>query len=103
MKINIHIWYVANFFLKKVLEKTSTHILCSVTFFLENRAVYDVTWKHIVVAGSPQMTIWRMRIACWIPTATNSHSEYVIRILPALSIKITPLMGHERNRQANML
>ena len=24
------------------------------------------------------MTIWRMRIACWIPKATNIHSEYVI-------------------------
>jgi hypothetical protein len=26
------------------------------------------------------MTIWRMRIACWIPKATDTHSEYVIRI-----------------------
>jgi hypothetical protein len=26
------------------------------------------------------MTIWRMRIACWIPKATNTHSEYVILI-----------------------
>jgi hypothetical protein len=24
------------------------------------------------------MTIWRMRIACWILKATNTHSEYVI-------------------------
>ena len=24
--------------------------------------------------------IWRMRIACWIPKATNIHSEYVIFI-----------------------
>ena len=24
------------------------------------------------------MTIWRMRIACWIPEATNTPSEYVI-------------------------
>jgi hypothetical protein len=22
------------------------------------------------------MTFWRMRIACWIPTATDTHSEY---------------------------
>jgi len=21
----------------------------------------------------PQMTIWRMRIACWIPKTTNTH------------------------------
>jgi hypothetical protein len=26
------------------------------------------------------MTIWRMRIAFWIPKATNIHSEYVILI-----------------------
>jgi hypothetical protein len=24
------------------------------------------------------MTIWRTRIACWIPKATNRHSEYVV-------------------------
>ena len=23
------------------------------------------------------MTIWRMRIACWIPEATDTHSECV--------------------------
>jgi hypothetical protein len=27
-----------------------------------------------------QVTKWRMRIACWIPNATNTHSEYVILI-----------------------
>ena len=26
------------------------------------------------------MTIWRMRIACWKPKATNTHSQYVILI-----------------------
>ena len=26
----------------------------------------------------PQMTIWRTLISCWIPTATNAHSVYVI-------------------------
>ena len=26
------------------------------------------------------MAIWRMRIACWIPKAINTHSEYVIII-----------------------
>jgi len=23
------------------------------------------------------MTTWSMRIACWIPTSTDTHSEYV--------------------------
>ena len=26
------------------------------------------------------MIIWRMRIACWIPKATHTHSEYVILV-----------------------
>jgi hypothetical protein len=31
-------------------------------------------------AGRPQITIWPMRIACWVPKATNTHLEYVILI-----------------------
>jgi hypothetical protein len=34
-------------------------------------------WRNIVQQGRPQMAIWRMRIACWIPKATDTHSEYV--------------------------
>jgi hypothetical protein len=37
-------------------------------------------WKDIAGADGPQMTIWYMRIACWIPKATNRFSEYVILI-----------------------
>ena len=37
-------------------------------------------WKNIVEWGRPQMTIWPKRIACWIPKATKTHSEYVILI-----------------------
>ena len=37
-------------------------------------------WKNIVERGRRQMTIWRMRIAYWIPKATNTQSEYVIFI-----------------------
>ena len=29
-------------------------------------------WKKIVGGGRPQMTIWCMHIACWIPKATNT-------------------------------
>jgi hypothetical protein len=35
-------------------------------------------WENIVKPGRPQMTVWRMSIAGWIPKATNSHSEDVI-------------------------
>jgi len=39
-------------------------------------------WKHFVEPDRPQMTIWRMRIACWITESTdgNTNSEYVILI-----------------------
>jgi len=41
-----------------------------------NLDVYEIMWRHIVEPGRPQMTVWRKRIACWIPKAT----EYVILI-----------------------
>ena len=48
--------------------------------FFENLAVYEIIEKNIVGRGRPQMTIWCMRIACWVPEATNIHSDYVILI-----------------------
>ena len=67
-------------FQTKFVEKIKTHILCSVTFFPENRAFYGITWEIIVERGRPHMTVWRMRTACWITTATHTHSEYVTLI-----------------------
>jgi len=49
-------------------------------FVFEFRAVYGAVWENIVQQGRPQMTIWRMRIACWIPEATDKHTECVILI-----------------------
>ena len=60
----------------KVVEKIKTHILCLVTFFFfENRAVYEIMWKNTVERDGLQMTIWRMRIACWEPKATDTHTQ----------------------------
>jgi len=66
-------------FRTNVVEKIKTHILCSITF-VENRAVYEIMWKNILELERPRITIWRMRIARWIPKGTNTHSEYVILI-----------------------
>jgi len=33
--------------------------------------------KNIVERGRPQMTIWRMRIACRIAKATNTRTQVV--------------------------
>jgi len=49
-------------------------------FFFENRTVYEIMWKNVVERGRPQMIIWRMRIACWIPKATNAHTGCEILI-----------------------
>ena len=51
------------------------HIMCSAILFFENRNVYEIMWENIVEGGKTQMTIWRMRIACWIPKATKTHTH----------------------------
>jgi hypothetical protein len=44
----------------------------------ENHAVYEKMWKNIVKPGRPQMTVWRLLIAWWMPNAANTLSECVI-------------------------
>jgi len=34
--------------------------------------------KDIIEPDWPQMTTWRMSLACWIPKCTNTYSEYAI-------------------------
>ena len=41
----------------------------------ESRSVYEIVWKNTVEPDRQQMTVWRMRIAGWIPKATNTHSD----------------------------
>jgi len=45
------------YFRTKAVEKTETNILCSITFS-ENGTFYDIMWKNMVKADSPQLTIW---------------------------------------------
>ena len=59
------------------MEKIKTCILLSVIFFF-NCAVYEIMWKNIVELNRPQVTVWHMCIACWIPKTANTHSEYVV-------------------------
>ena len=40
----------------KFVEKIKTYILCSITFFSENRLVCEKMWKNIVEPDKPQMT-----------------------------------------------
>jgi hypothetical protein len=77
--------YFAQFFLEgniiqtKSRENQNTYFMFSkFHFFFETPEVYGVMWKNIVERGRPQMTIWRMRIACWITKSTNAHTKVVI-------------------------
>jgi hypothetical protein len=87
MKTDIH-FIISHSFLLRMRNITdygcgeylNTH-LCSVTFFFrKKRADCELKWKNILKPGRPQITVWRTRIACWIPKATNTHPEYVMLI-----------------------
>jgi hypothetical protein len=66
-------------FQKKIVKKVKILILYSVTFF-ENLPIYEVMWINIVEPDRPQITIWHICTAYWVPKATNTHSEHVILI-----------------------
>jgi hypothetical protein len=90
VKTNIHFWpYLAQLLLEwkmfqtKVVEKIKIHIYVQWLIF-ENHAIYEIMWKNIVELDRPQMTVWCMCIACWIPKATNTRTEYVILIASPL-------------------
>jgi len=58
-------------FQTKVVNKIKTRISYSLFCSPENRPVCEIMWKNTVQPGRPRMTIWRMRIACWLQT----HSQ----------------------------
>ena len=45
-----------------------------------NRSVYEIMWKNMVQPDRQQVATWRMHIACWVPKATDTLSEYIILI-----------------------
>ena len=63
-------------------EKNQNTLLCSLyIYFFENLVAYEITWENTVEPDRPyDSIIQRMRIACWTPEATSTHSEYVILI-----------------------
>jgi len=60
----------------KFIEKLEKNVIFN-NFFFENRAVCEIMWKNIAERGRPHLKIWRMRIAYWIPKATNTHTRVV--------------------------
>jgi len=65
---------------KSCKENQNTGLGSKNIFSPEYSAVCEIMWKNIIGRGRLQMTIWRLRIACWVTKATNTHSLYVILI-----------------------
>jgi hypothetical protein len=68
-------------FRTKLVHKIKTQILRSITFFPpENSAEYEtIRNKYCNIRKATDDNITRrVRIACWIPKATDTHSEHVI-------------------------
>ena len=87
MKINMNFLIISlsvllrkRLFQAKAEDKLEIHIIFSINFSLGNRAVCEIMWNNTVQPNRPQVTIWRMLIACWITKATNTLLEYVILI-----------------------
>jgi hypothetical protein len=62
----------------KICRENKKKIHVQIYIFFLNCASYEIMWKNMVQPDSRQMTIGRIRIACWITKAT--HSDYIIYI-----------------------
>jgi len=91
-------------FQTKVVEKIKANFLCSVSFFLKNRAGFEETWKKYCIAkqaidGNIMLLIG---FACWIPKTTNTPSEYVLQCCSlALHAGYPRLQTHPQNMYCN--
>jgi hypothetical protein len=65
--------------LDKIANKIKTHIFCSITFSQKSCHLCDVE-KYGRDGQATDENKRRMRFACWITKATDTHSEYVILI-----------------------
>ena len=77
-RVSLISFYNEKYFRQNCRENQNIYIF-SITFF-NNRESYEIMRKNTAEPDRPQMIIWRMRIACWVPKATNIHSECVLVI-----------------------
>ena len=65
----------------KVVERIKTHILCSVTVFRKSCRLWENVGKRGKAGQATDgNTTRRMRFACWLTKATDTHYEYAILI-----------------------
>jgi hypothetical protein len=85
MKTKVHLLSYPNYFfleweiVQKIGREKNIHFTFSNLFF-ESHAICEIMWKKSAERSKPQMTIWCMRIACWVTKATDKPSEYAIHI-----------------------
>jgi hypothetical protein len=85
---DIHFWsYLAvllrmrNVSDKSCRENQNTHFVFNNFFFRKSCRLWDNVQKYGTARQATYGNItWRMRFACWITKATDTHSEYVILI-----------------------
>ena len=75
----------------KVVEKIKTHILRSISPTPEKRALYEIMLKNIAHRDTSQTAIWRMRMASWIPKATDT-----LRICNTYCFSTVTMVAHTR-------
>jgi hypothetical protein len=74
-----------------VVKKIQTHVLRSITIFSKIEPFMRQCVKNAVQLNKTQMIIRRMRIACWIPEATNTQYVIIIAFSTAKMVARTRL------------
>jgi len=82
MKTDIHLYHISliSSCMRNVSDATCRENQNTRTVFsklFENRTANEKKWINIVERSRQLITIWRMPIACWIPKATNTHTQVV--------------------------
>jgi len=63
-------------FQTRVVDEIKTHVLCSITFFFQSCADYEIMWKNNVEQGDTEDNMAHAHCIL-APKATDAHSQYV--------------------------
>jgi hypothetical protein len=76
-------WDTLYFQKKNCRKNQNTHFVFSNFFFRKSYRLWDDMEKYCTAGHNIVITIWRRRIACWIPKDTNTHTHSGCVILTA--------------------
>ena len=75
-----------------MLYRKSTHNLMFSNFLSKSHRLRDNV-ENTVESNRSKITVWLLRIVCWIPKVTNTHSEWVILPLQQWSPESISVLG----------